>query len=134
MLRPPIAVINSNGNNPKHLNPLSQHNYRKNQHQAATRAPASQVGGRGAPRQQLISVQNVVTSQDRNYREKTTNNKSNNSNEDDSVGPYDFRKLLRKTNHAPTETLRRCKGLKPFTTDKNDPLVNISIRGRSVEL
>ncbi|XP_076374166.1 myosin-IIIb-like isoform X1 [Tachypleus tridentatus] len=30
---------------------------------------------------------------------------------DSSTGPYDFRKLLRKTAHAPTETLRRCKGL-----------------------
>lgn len=26
-------------------------------------------------------------------------------------GPFDFRKLLRRTNHAPTDTLKRCKGL-----------------------
>lgn len=25
--------------------------------------------------------------------------------------PFDFRKLLRKTNHAPTDTLKRCKGM-----------------------
>lgn len=31
--------------------------------------------------------------------------------QDDSVGPYDFRRILRKTNHAPTESLRRRKGL-----------------------
>ena len=26
-------------------------------------------------------------------------------------GPFDFRKLLRRTNHAPTDTLKRCKGM-----------------------
>lgn len=36
-------------------------------------------------------------------------------------GPFDFRKLLRKTEHAPTDTLRRCKGLTvPANVGKND--------------
>ncbi|RWS27880.1 hypothetical protein B4U80_01545 [Leptotrombidium deliense] len=28
-----------------------------------------------------------------------------------SSAQFDFRKLLRKTNHAPTDSLRKCKGL-----------------------
>lgn len=31
----------------------------------------------------------------------------------DSEGRFDFRHLLRKTNHAPTDTLRKCKGMSP---------------------
>lgn len=27
------------------------------------------------------------------------------------LGPFDFRKLLRRTDHAPTDTLKRCKGM-----------------------
>ena len=29
---------------------------------------------------------------------------------DESGGPFDFRKLLRKTNNAPTDTLKRLRG------------------------
>lgn len=34
-------------------------------------------------------------------------------------GPFDFRKLLRKTDNAPTDTLKRCKGLSTSGSPSN---------------
>ncbi|KAG1655879.1 Myosin-IIIb [Nymphon striatum] len=44
---------------------------------------------------------------------------------DTNIGPFDFRKILRKTEHAPTDTLRRCKGLTVPANVGTYKLINI---------
>lgn len=60
------------------------------------------------------SSRNTTRSEDRvsdHWMCASSDASSDSTSTDGGGGPFDFRKLLRRTNHAPTDTLKRCKGL-----------------------